>query len=310
MKVDAKARFPSIEQFGRALLPFASNRSRMLWEEAFTAATTDEPSGAPSPAVASAPTPLPPPSAVFYKQSLGGNLTPPPPTTGPHGMTPTPPPAAPTPTPGPRPATIAQWSLSPVPHGRPTTGPGAPRSPGTPAPAALPAAAITGATAPSFPTVEGHPISAPVDAFDDLPPPSNRKRTPIWIAVGAVALVGVVVAVVASRGSSSEAPVSTEKQAAAPEKAAPPPPAAPAAVAPAPTSPTPAAPAAATRPPAPTPEPPAPPAPSAAPAPAVTAERPSRRHGPASKSRSRSKESGGPGKKGGSFSPHAVPVLD
>ena len=35
MKSDAKARFATIEDFGRAMLPFASGRARVIWEEAF-----------------------------------------------------------------------------------------------------------------------------------------------------------------------------------------------------------------------------------------------------------------------------------
>ena len=39
MKSDPKARFATIEDFGRALLPFASARARMIWDEAFSGGT-------------------------------------------------------------------------------------------------------------------------------------------------------------------------------------------------------------------------------------------------------------------------------
>ena len=38
MRSDPKLRFPTIEDFGRALLPFASARARMIWDEAFSGA--------------------------------------------------------------------------------------------------------------------------------------------------------------------------------------------------------------------------------------------------------------------------------
>ena len=63
MKVDPKARFATIEDFGRALLPFASGRSRVIWEEAFSGgAAGDMPPGRPS--IAMFPTPTPPPRAA------------------------------------------------------------------------------------------------------------------------------------------------------------------------------------------------------------------------------------------------------
>ena len=62
MKVDPKARFATIEDFGRALLPFASGRARVIWEEAFSGgAAGDMPPGRPS--IAMFPTPTPPPRA-------------------------------------------------------------------------------------------------------------------------------------------------------------------------------------------------------------------------------------------------------
>ena len=49
MKVDPKARFATIEDFGRALLPFASGRARVIWEEAFAGGAAGElPPGRPS----------------------------------------------------------------------------------------------------------------------------------------------------------------------------------------------------------------------------------------------------------------------
>ena len=36
MRSDPKLRFATIEDFGRALLPFASARARVIWDEAFS----------------------------------------------------------------------------------------------------------------------------------------------------------------------------------------------------------------------------------------------------------------------------------
>ena len=59
MKVDPKQRFATIEDFGRALLPFASARARMIWDEAFSGGPASEvPPGRPS--IAVMPTPSPP----------------------------------------------------------------------------------------------------------------------------------------------------------------------------------------------------------------------------------------------------------
>ncbi|HEY4186074.1 MAG TPA: serine/threonine-protein kinase [Polyangia bacterium] len=42
MNVDPKSRFPSVNQLGRMLLPFASDRARVLWTDAFGPATAAE----------------------------------------------------------------------------------------------------------------------------------------------------------------------------------------------------------------------------------------------------------------------------
>ena len=61
MRSDPKLRFPTIEDFGRALLPFASARARMIWDEAFSGAATGTDSVPPGrPSIAVMPTPSPP----------------------------------------------------------------------------------------------------------------------------------------------------------------------------------------------------------------------------------------------------------
>ena len=61
MRSDPKLRFPTIEDFGRALLPFASARARMIWDEAFSGGATGADSAPPGrPSIAVLPTPTPP----------------------------------------------------------------------------------------------------------------------------------------------------------------------------------------------------------------------------------------------------------
>src|SRR6478735_2752126 len=88
MKSDAKLRFATIEDFGRALLPFASSRARVIWEEAFSAGTGETiPPGRPS--IAVLPTPTPPtraPTLMPPGLNNPGGVGPIP------GATPTPPP--------------------------------------------------------------------------------------------------------------------------------------------------------------------------------------------------------------------------
>src|SRR6478752_5373742 len=68
MKSDAKLRFATIEDFGRALLPFASSRARVIWEEAFSAGTGETiPPGRPS--IAVLPTP-PPPKTMMWQSPV------------------------------------------------------------------------------------------------------------------------------------------------------------------------------------------------------------------------------------------------
>ena len=117
MKSDAKARFATIDDFGRAMLPFASSRARVIWEEAFAVGGSDTsvPPGRPS--IAVMPTPSPPTRAAtlmppgLAKLPIPGATPTPPPTTSAAGLK--------TPTPPPR--TIAQWGMSPVPASRPGT---------------------------------------------------------------------------------------------------------------------------------------------------------------------------------------------
>ena len=47
MNVSPDGRFPSVTALGRALWPFASERGRMLWREAFGSSQPPSPAGAP-----------------------------------------------------------------------------------------------------------------------------------------------------------------------------------------------------------------------------------------------------------------------
>jgi serine/threonine protein kinase len=264
MKSDAKARFASIEDFGRAMLPFASSRARVIWEEAFAVGGTGEtiPPGRPS--IAVMPTPSPPTrAATLMPPGLAKVPIP--------GATPTPPPAAvsapglKTPTPPPR--TIAQWGMSPVPQSRVTS------AAATPAPPA--------AAAPATPAPPAYSAAHPVydqDGLDTHPERvrSSKKGVIIAAVVGAAVVTGVMLYL---RGGSDAPPAKVTPPAAsvaAPQPAAPPSPP-PAAKAP----PVEAAPA---------PQPPAaePVAKTPPPAPPVAAEAPASRSSSKSKSKSRS----------------------
>src|SRR5262245_17883979 len=86
MKSDPKQRFSTIEDFGRALLPFASNRARLIWEEAFSAGPGGENAPPGRPSIAVLPTPAPPtrastlmPPGVSNPAAIPGVSTPAPP---------------------------------------------------------------------------------------------------------------------------------------------------------------------------------------------------------------------------------------
>jgi serine/threonine-protein kinase len=69
MKQSPRSRFGSVMEFGRALLPFASSRTRLLWDDAFAVTASAPPAAAavtvgPPPAAAAAVTAGPPPAAA------------------------------------------------------------------------------------------------------------------------------------------------------------------------------------------------------------------------------------------------------
>jgi serine/threonine-protein kinase len=243
MKSDAKLRFPTIEDFGRALLPFASSRARVIWDEAFSGGSgTEVPPARPS--IAVMPTPTPPtrastlmPPGLNNPGSVGpipGASTPSPP--GAVNLATTSRPGAGTPTPAPR--TIGMWSPNPLP--RVPTGATLPGSPESNA-----AAQVRQSMAMS----KSHPVVTEdgIDGMDFAPeaPPAKSKKGIVIGALVAVAVAGGG-AVFMMNGKSKEA-----------------------APAPAPAATAPVAPAA-----APAPAPAAAPAPVAAPAPAPAAKVP------------------------------------
>jgi serine/threonine-protein kinase len=171
MRTDPKARFPSIEALGRALLPFASGRARMIWEDAFSGGVPAGGPGAPAWPSASAPTPVPTLSAAAR-------------------MAPTP--GASTPSVQ---KTIALGSRTPGSTPAPRV-----FTPGTPAPASAPM------RTPTPPPVYGPPAAmtaAPI-AEDAFVPP-RRRRAPIAIAA-VVVVGGGIAAFVAMRGKPNEPP--------------------------------------------------------------------------------------------------------
>jgi len=237
MKVDPKARFANIDDFGRALLPFASSRARVIWEEAFAGGpggTESAPSGRPS--IAVMPTPTPPTRAP--------TLMPPgmaPPGRIPGAMTPTPPPQSPLAAAGittsqqriptPVPKTIA-WGQSPMPQSRPATGATMPGSPESEAAASVRASMVHS---------KQHPIVTG-DLADDLdlaPAPARSKKGIFIVAAVAIGVAAIGAAILVPKGGGeSKAPAQTAAPA-APAPAAPPA-AAPAAAAPAPAAAAPA----------------------------------------------------------------------
>jgi len=227
MKSDPKQRFPTIEDFGRALLPFASGRARVIWEEAFSSgAAGDMPPGRPS--IAMFPTPTPPPrAATLMPPGLSNPIN-----TGPipGAMTPNPPGAvnlstqqrvgAGTPTPPPK--TIAHWGLSPNPQPRVPTGATLPGSP---------EANAAGTVRASMAMSKSHPVVTDNGLdFEPAPEPARSKKGIVIGVVAAVAAAGIGFFVLS--GGSKE-PTVTPAPVAAPPAAAPAPAAAVAPAAPA-----------------------------------------------------------------------------
>jgi serine/threonine protein kinase len=312
MRSDAKLRFPTIEDFGRALLPFASSRARVIWEEAFNAGTTTDSTVQGRPSIAVLPTPTPPtrastlmPPGLASPSQVGG--------VGPipGASTPSPPGAVnlstsqriPAATPTPAPKTIAMWQ-SPMPQPRVPTGATMPGSPESVAAASVRA---------SMPKV--HPVVADAasggDDMDLVPPPPARGKTGLIIgAVVAVAVAGGGFFML--RGGSKEAPALSPPAAKAGPAALP----APGAVAPAPAVAAPA-PAAAAPVAAPGPAKPVAAPPPEVKAPPSTAEEThsaAAKHGSKGETKAKSRSHGhgsGSSKPAGGKPPTAsVPVLD
>jgi serine/threonine-protein kinase len=184
MKSDPKLRFATIEDFGRALLPFASGRARVIWDEAFAGGTGDGAAPPGRPSIALAMTPAPPTKAA--------TLMPP----GLANPGPIPGAMAPTPTPGPK-KTIA-WGQSPMPQPRVPTGATMPGSPESAAAASVRASAAMS---------KEHPVVAD-DSLDVAPAPARSKKGIVIGAVAAVVVVGVAVFALTGKsgGSKAEAP--------------------------------------------------------------------------------------------------------
>ena len=182
MRSDPKLRFPTIEDFGRALLPFASARARMIWEEAFSGGATGTDSAPPGrPSIAVLPTPTPPTRASTLmppglKNSFRRRSDPR------RAATPTPPPKT------------MMWQ-SPMPQSRPPTGATSPGSPESTA-----AASVRASVAMS----KSHPVVTEVsdDGMDLVPPPARSKKGIVIAGVVAVAVAGG--ALFFLRGGSSE----------------------------------------------------------------------------------------------------------
>jgi len=234
MKSDAKARFPTIDDFGRAMLPFASSRARVIWEEAFAVGGSDAAVPAARPSIAVMPTPSPAARAATLMPP--GLAKPPFP-----GQTPTPPPATSaaglkTPTPPPR--TIAQWGMSPVPGARPAATP----APATPSPgttsADFPPAHAVPAAMPGGGSSKSHPVYQDgLDDADTRPPRKSVKGVLIAAVAGAAVVTGVMLFLRGGSDSPSPTPAAAPAAAAPPATAAPAAPPRPAAA----VAPTPAA---------------------------------------------------------------------
>jgi serine/threonine-protein kinase len=307
MKSDAKLRFPTIEDFGRALLPFASSRARVIWEEAFSAGTGETiPPGRPS--IAVLPTPTPPTRASTLM---------PPGLNNPGGVGPIPG-ASSTPspsgamnlstsqrigagTPTPPPQKTMMWQ-SPVPQARVPTGATMPGSPESVA-----AASVRASVAKAHAVVtDDVAAGAASDGLDLIPPPSRSKKGIVIAAVAAAAVVGGALFVL--KGGGAADPKSAPPAAAPAPAVAPPAPApAPAAAAPEPAKPAGAAPAEV--------KPPAPPAEESRkpsreePRPAATAKHESKGEGKG-KSKSHGHGSGAAAKPAAGKPAAGVPVLD
>jgi serine/threonine-protein kinase len=204
MKSDPKLRFATIEDFGRALLPFASGRARVIWDEAFAGGTGD--GGAPPgrPSIAVAPTPAPPTKAATLM---------PPGLANPSNIGPIP--GAMTPTPGPQ-KTIA-WGQSPMPQPRMPTGATMPGSPESVAAASVRASV---AMSKQHPVV---PEGGPDDSLDMAPAPARSKKGILIAGVAAVAVAGIAVFALTGKsgGTKAEAPaVAQPAEAAKPVEAA------------------------------------------------------------------------------------------
>jgi serine/threonine-protein kinase len=182
MRSDPKLRFPTIEDFGRALLPFASGRARVIWEEAFSGSSTggdSTPLGRPS--IALMPTPTPPTRASTLMPP--GVTNPSTASIGPIPGASTPPPRGGVATPTPAPRTMAMWQ-SPMPQSRPATGATLPGSPESVA-----AASVRGSTVMS----KSHPVVADggaADGLDLVPPPARSKKGIVIAGVVAAAVAG------------------------------------------------------------------------------------------------------------------------
>jgi serine/threonine-protein kinase len=231
MRVDPKARFINIDDFGRALLPFASSRARMIWEEAFAGGpggSENAPPGRPS--IAVLPTPSPPtraptlmPPGLSKPGPIPGALTPTPSPLAAAGIT-----TSQQRIPTPVPKTIA-WGQSPMPQARPPTGATMPGSPESDAAASVRASMVHS---------KQHPIVAG-DLADDLdlaPAPARGRKGIFIVAAVAIGVAAIGAAILIPKGG--EAPAT--KPVAAPAAPAPAPAASPAAPAPAAVPPAPA----------------------------------------------------------------------
>src|SRR4051794_11411041 len=180
MKSDPKLRFPTIEDFGRALLPFASGRARVIWEEAFSGSSTGGDSAPPGrPSIALMPTPTPPTRASTLMPPGLAN----PSNVGPipGASTPSPRSGAATPTPAPR--TMAMWQ-SPMPQSRPATGA---TLPGSPESVAASSVRDSAGMSKSHPVVADGGVS---EGMDLVPPRTRSKRGIVIVGVVAAAVAG------------------------------------------------------------------------------------------------------------------------
>jgi serine/threonine-protein kinase len=222
MKSEAKARFATIDDFGRALLPFASSRARVIWDEAFAGGAGDAAAPPGRPSIAVVPTPAPATRAStlmppgLANPGGAGSVGPIP------GASTLRPPGsvslstsqrlaggAPTPTPAPN-KTIALWGQSPLPQPRVPTGAAMPGSPESEAAASVRASMVHS---------KSHPIVTD-DALDAPAPARGKKGIAIAVAAAAVVVVGGVAAFALRGGSGSKAEAPAAAPAAQPAAAA------------------------------------------------------------------------------------------